>query len=879
MVEAADEAAARKAREAEADCTATEDVLVAERRRMERGAQQAALQAAKEVGDEIARSTRGPLASVQAELDGRTAEATTALAGVAALQQKAGEAEVTAARAAAELDRSYREALAAWIEGGAEERVPDDSEYDCAAEDGDVLGALDAAGHVASEAVTEEACGDLGEEGWRRASGEVGAKERLPAAGGCCSGLERGAGGAASESESVERFPFPVWARWVSSAVGEALAAARRSALEAERRRDEAQAEAEQAVREARRGVELAVAKLLEAGAARRAQVSAAAAMAVRRGIERARSETAGPARGTEARLRGSEKEAAAVGVLPRRIGEGCPGKQAPVLPAEKSVQAESREALPRVEQAVCDAASRAVRDAAASAALVAKRKVRSAAESGAGALWSRREELAGLQAASVAASAKLRAASSSAYQLQAVVECALAESLAVAALAERKDLRAGLQTVRDAGAKAALTSQEAVAALLAAVDTSTREVEAAQAGAVALQERAREAAAAAVRAAREGEAAAARATDAREAAEAAAREAGAAHDRAASAIKEAVEQAEAVLRQAAARAAAEAERRAEEQAASSTLEVVAAAEAAAARAQVALDCEPGPFHQAADKETLPSNGGQNGGRSSGQPCCQTHIRDQTGSCDTEQGGAATSALAISAARMAGKKAAQKARGISHAVARQAQAAAADAVHAGLLEVRTVGDSASSKAAAAASAWRVASAGHGAVQAEEADAALKEGVQRAECVLLATLGRGNEVYPAARAAAGRAVGRACIALFPDFFAPLWAAREEGQGPDPLGPLEILCVFCWEGFDWAGPQARRPMLTTCCSRRLCASCADARASAGGGCPFSHYGCAGQAGSPVWESCVPDKELSLRWSLARSLGFEFLADSAK
>ncbi len=187
---------------------------------------------------------------------------------------------------------------------------------------------------------------------------------------------------------------------------------------------------------------------------------------------------------------------------------------------------------------------------------------------------------------------------------------------------------------------------------------------------------------------------------------------------------------------------------------------------------------------------------------------------------------------------------------------------------------------------AKAEAWRAESACDSEARAAAAEAALEKGVLAAERALLAALGREPCRAAAApsRGAARRAVGRALAALFPDLLAPLWEAREEGRGPEALGPLEVPCVFCFEGFDWEGPPARHPVLTPCCRRRLCAECAGlyaARAAqgeggGGGGCPFAHRGCAGPAESLAWRFCAQDEGLSLRWKLARALDFEFPAD---
>ena len=339
---------------------------------------------------------------------------------------------------------------------------------------------------------------------------------------------------------------------------------------------------------------------------------------------------------------------------------------------------------------------------------------------------------------------------------------------------------------------------------------------------------------------------------------------------------------AEAALREAATSASAEAVLRAEQQAASTEREAVAAAEAAAERALAAAGCEHGPIRKAADMEALSSKADED--RSGVQICCQTRMPGQN-SCSMEHSCAAAAALAASAARSAGARAARLARCTSRAVVRRARTTAIAATRAGALEARVVSDSATAKAAAAEAAWRAEWAGADEARAEEAEAVLKEGVVLVERALMAALGK-EPPSASVRVAAGRAVGRACSALLPDFFAPLWAAREEGRGPEALGPLEIPCVFCFDGFDWAGPPARLPVLTPCCRRRLCAGCADQYATraarggggggGGGGCLYAHRGCAGPTESSAWRCCAPDEELSLRWKLARALGFEFPAD---
>ncbi len=880
IIGAAGDAAASWASEAVADSMATD--MVGAAKQVEREALRIALLAAKEVGNTIARATREAEGVVHAELDSRAAEVKAGLIGVAALLQSAREAEETAAKAATQLEISYREALAAWIEENGEDGAPDDGDVN-------VPDALDATDFDAQADKDLEECrldlGEDGEMGATRPAGGGGMGATRPAgAGRCWASAEETASGGEPQGES------PPWARWASPAVREALAAARASALEAKGVRDRAWAVAERAVLYSQRALELSVAGLREAGTARWAQVSAAAAMASKCGIERVWLVAANAARGTEGQLGdGSPSQAAAaVDVLPRWVGSLASGNPAGEAPQEgQSMEAaapvEGREALVQVDQEVCKAALQALRSAAETAALAAKERVRGAVERATVSLLATQKKLARLQAADGAARARAQEASSATHQLQAAVECALAGPLAVAARAERDDRLAGCQTVRYADAVATLASREAVEALAAAVDACAREVQAVQADAVALREKAREAAAVAAQAAREAEAAAARAADAREAAEMATREAEAAHIQAASAIEEAVEMAEAALREATTRAEAEAVQRAKLQAASTSREVVAAAEAAAECALAAAGCEHMSLCQAADTEELLSSNGQH--QIGIQIYCPTQTPGKTGSLDVEHCGAATAALAAAAARTVGAKSALLARDISRVVVRQARAKAAAAYRAGVREVLAVRISATAKAAAAAAAWRAESARDSEARAAEAEAVLEEGVLVAERALLTALGKESCGAAVSRTVARRAVGRAFASLFPDFFAPLWTAREEGRGPEALGPLEMPCVFCFEGFDWEGSPARRPVLTPCCRRRLCAGCAGlyaaraAQGEGGGGgccCPFAHHGCAGPAELLAWRFCALDEDLSLRWKLARALGFDFQAD---
>jgi hypothetical protein len=238
-------------------------------------------------------------------------------------------------------------------------------------------------------------------------------------------------------------------------------------------------------------------------------------------------------------------------------------------------------------------------------------------------------------------------------------------------------------------------------------------------------------------------------------------------------------------------------------------------------------------------------------------------------------GGSLSAAAAALAQRLC-TRAMRRAKPVFAHARLRAHVAAGEAIRGGELAVRSARDRFKAAVAAAAAAAAV----DGTDWAAEADAALALALVRAEPALLAAAAGATADRPAARAAAVKIVGRACTGLVPDFFVPLHSAREQGRGPDPLGPLDIPCVFCWEGFDWAGPAARRPVLTPCCGRRLCAGCADAHASArgGGDCPFAHYACPAPAGALAGRGCRPDEELRLRWELARALGFEFPAEAA-
>ena len=515
-------------------------------------------------------------------------------------------------------------------------------------------------------------------------------------------------------------------------------------------------------------------------------------------------------------------------------------------------------------------------------------RLVQREAESCKAALQERWEKLKELLAELAAAKEGARGAASDG--MMAAAGRAISGAAAAAAVAKRGS-RLIVLLARD-GATGVV--EAAVMTAAAELDLQTEgwvlEAQAASARAAALRTRAEEAEAEAEAAADRAAAAERAAAEARTALAEAARSAVEAGGRAAREIWAAVEQAAGEIRAAAVAAVA-----AKKEEAVQAAEAAAGEAAEAAQVAAAAAAAPG----ASEEECSWS------GEDVGAPNRQT--RDQTGSGQDQKGNRTTdpavgpiklsvsaapaaraaavreSAVAVTeaaaaAARRLGERAVRMARAAPARAGLLAAAAADAAALDGERAVNGVGDDAMAAAAAAAAA----AAEDASWAAASADAAHTAKVRRAESAMTSTAAD-RALVPRARQAAAAAAGRACARLVPGFFAPLFAAREEGRGPDPLGPRDIPCAFCWERFDWLGPPARRAVLSGCCGRRLCAGCADACASTLVGnpearCPFAHFGCAASAAGLAEGLRREDDALRLRWGLARELGFEFPPDEA-